>query len=156
MSPIIPSLCNSWCTPLTFHLVLLTGGGAREKVFWRNYFFHCAFTRYEAGLSIDEIWSDQPPPPPTNDVAVEEAAEEEVVDFEPPESADVSSQQEDSTGESSELFVEEPQAAPTDSPTAEYEMVENDGGADDADAMDDAFGGEIDELEAEILRELED
>ena len=29
--------------------------------FWRNYFFHCAFTRYEAGLSIDEIWSDEPP-----------------------------------------------------------------------------------------------
>ena len=27
--------------------------------FWQNYFFHCAFTRYEAGLSIDEIWSYQ-------------------------------------------------------------------------------------------------
>jgi len=36
----------------------LSGGGARERVFWRNYFFHCAFTRYEAGLSIDEIWGD--------------------------------------------------------------------------------------------------
>eukprot|EP00529_Nitzschia_sp_RCC80_P020387 CAMPEP_0113458298 /NCGR_PEP_ID=MMETSP0014_2-20120614/9852_1 /TAXON_ID=2857 /ORGANISM="Nitzschia sp." /LENGTH=403 /DNA_ID=CAMNT_0000349821 /DNA_START=148 /DNA_END=1359 /DNA_ORIENTATION=- /assembly_acc=CAM_ASM_000159 len=37
----------------------LSGGGDRERVFWQNYFFHCAFTRYEAGLSIDEIWSYQ-------------------------------------------------------------------------------------------------
>jgi len=36
---------------------LYSGGGARERTFWRNYFFHCAFTRYEAGLSLDEIWS---------------------------------------------------------------------------------------------------
>lgn len=34
-----------------------SGGGARERTFWRNYFFHCAFTRYKAGLSLDEIWS---------------------------------------------------------------------------------------------------
>jgi len=34
-----------------------SGGGARERTFWRNYFFHCAFTRYEAGLSLEEIWS---------------------------------------------------------------------------------------------------
>jgi len=34
-----------------------SGGGARERVFWHNYFFHCAFTRYEAGLSLEEIWS---------------------------------------------------------------------------------------------------
>jgi hypothetical protein len=42
-------------------LVFLTcsGGGVREQVFWKNYFFHCAFTRYEAGLSVDEIWSYQ-------------------------------------------------------------------------------------------------
>jgi len=37
----------------------LSGGGEREIVFWKNYFFHCAFTRYEAGLSIDEIWSEE-------------------------------------------------------------------------------------------------
>jgi hypothetical protein len=35
----------------------LSSGGARELAFWKNYFFHCAFARYEAGLSIDEIWS---------------------------------------------------------------------------------------------------
>merc|ERR1712232_338567 len=37
----------------------LSGGGERERIFWKNYFFHCAFTRYEAGLSIDEIWNQE-------------------------------------------------------------------------------------------------
>lgn len=35
----------------------LVAGGDKEITFWRNYFFHCAYTRYEAGLSIDEIWA---------------------------------------------------------------------------------------------------
>ena len=34
----------------------LSSGGERERIFWKNYFFHCAYSRYEAGLSIDEIW----------------------------------------------------------------------------------------------------
>ncbi len=34
----------------------LSSGGDRERTFWKNYFFHCAYARYEAGLSIDEIW----------------------------------------------------------------------------------------------------
>lgn len=38
----------------------LSSGGRRELTFWKNYFFHCAYTRYEAGLSIDEIWSNEP------------------------------------------------------------------------------------------------
>lgn len=38
----------------------LSSGGQREVVFWKNYFFHCAYARYEAGLSIDEIWSNEP------------------------------------------------------------------------------------------------
>lgn len=38
----------------------LSSGGQREVVFWNNYFFHCAYARYEAGLSIDEIWSNEP------------------------------------------------------------------------------------------------
>lgn len=37
----------------------LSGGGARESIFWKNYFFNCAFSRYEAGLSVDEIWSEE-------------------------------------------------------------------------------------------------
>ena len=36
----------------------LSSGGEREVAFWKNYFFHCAYARYEAGLSIDEIWSN--------------------------------------------------------------------------------------------------
>ena len=36
-----------------------SGGGAREILFWKNYFFHCAFSRYEAGLSVDEVWSKE-------------------------------------------------------------------------------------------------
>lgn len=34
----------------------LSSGGERERIFWKNYFFHCAYARYEAGMSIDEIW----------------------------------------------------------------------------------------------------
>ena len=55
----------------------LSGGGEREKVFWHNYFFHCAFTRYEAGLSIDEIWSEEnnsQAPPTTTEAAAAAAA----------------------------------------------------------------------------------
>ncbi|KAL7484206.1 hypothetical protein ACHAW6_009848 [Cyclotella cf. meneghiniana] len=37
----------------------LSSGGKRELAFWKNYFFHCAYARYEAGLSIDEIWSNR-------------------------------------------------------------------------------------------------
>jgi hypothetical protein len=51
-----------------------TGGGPRERVFWNNYFFHCAFTRYEAGLSIDEIWSYQQASTNNNDEAATGAA----------------------------------------------------------------------------------
>lgn len=40
----------------------LSSGGQRELTFWKNYFFHCAYTRYEAGLSIDEIWSNEARP----------------------------------------------------------------------------------------------
>lgn len=39
---------------------MLSGAGEKENTFWRNYFFHCAYTRYENGLSIEEIWSTKP------------------------------------------------------------------------------------------------
>ena len=39
----------------------LSSGGEKEVTFWKNYFFHCAYARYEAGLSIDEIWSSERP-----------------------------------------------------------------------------------------------
>lgn len=34
----------------------LTSAGKTEKVFWKNYFFHCAYHRYDKGLSVEEIW----------------------------------------------------------------------------------------------------
>jgi len=40
----------------------LIGAGDKERLFWRNYFFHCAYTRYEKGLSIEEIWERKPVP----------------------------------------------------------------------------------------------
>ena len=54
----------------------LSSGGQRELIFWKNYFFHCAYTRYEAGLSIDEIWSNKPRPTSQAVAAVEEESED--------------------------------------------------------------------------------
>jgi len=54
----------------------LSSGGQRELIFWKNYFFHCAYTRYEAGLSIDEIWSNEPRPSSQAVAAVEEESED--------------------------------------------------------------------------------
>jgi len=34
------------------------GAGEREKIFWKNYFFHCACIRHKQGLFVDEIWSN--------------------------------------------------------------------------------------------------
>jgi len=39
---------KKWCS----------GGGEREVVFWRNYFYHCACAREAAGLSTAEIWGE--------------------------------------------------------------------------------------------------
>ena len=158
------------------------GGGAREKVFWHNYFFHCAFTRYEAGLSIDEIWSFQPDKVETD--AVDETAEastsadeqgevDETVVFssdnagadgsntggsEPSSALPVfDNSMEAAVAESNNPIVtgsggdEGAGASPsTVSLTNEFEMVGED---------DDNVGSgdpELDELEAEIARELED
>ncbi len=38
----------------------MTGAGEKERLFWKNYFFHCAFIRYQKGLSLEEIWSSKP------------------------------------------------------------------------------------------------
>lgn len=61
----------------------LSSGGKRELTFWKNYFFHCAYTRYEAGLSIDEIWSNEPRKAgPAVATKVEETDEYDIVDNE--------------------------------------------------------------------------
>lgn len=62
----------------------LSSGGQRELIFWKNYFFHCAYTRYEAGLSIDEIWSNEARASRPAAVA-EESEDGEVVNYDPDE-----------------------------------------------------------------------
>ena len=153
---------------------LVTGGGAREKVFWHNYFFHCAYTRYEAGLSIDEIWSF-----PSSDeaqaatatagadetagVAGDEGAEETVVFDETAVSGDSKEGEPGTTSET--VFAPDSALDGTglDPATAVEPVVDGTGSPDTADfelVGDSDVGGvvdaELDELEAEIARELED
>jgi hypothetical protein len=137
----------------------LSGAGDRERTFWRNYFFHCAFTRYEAGLSIDEIWSDRPPT--LSDLSAhvdddEDAAPEETITFESPKKMN----EQDASATQEPLFDTKPQEEPrTQGATASQSSGGSNEGADyemvsgtDGDAAD----LELDELEAEIARELED
>ena len=139
----------------------ITGAGSREHFFWKNYFFHCAYTRYEAGLSIDEIWSDEPMAPQsetTSNVEEEEHHEDEhTITFEGAEqneSDNLGASVAPSPSAKAPLFDSTPEVAPVlpmgssssgSNSGADYEMV--------GDVEDDA---ELDELEAEIARELED
>lgn len=147
------------CSVSHYYSYHVSGAGDREKTFWRNYFFHCAFTRYEAGLSIDEVWNDQQPPANTPPLS----GTEETITFEAvgddQDGGDDKADKESSTP----LFDSKPPATTTtttkeESPSSpsssvggsnegtDYEMISG-GGSDDA---------ELDELEAEIARELED
>jgi Pre-toxin domain with VENN motif len=181
----------------------------RERVFWKNYFFHCAYTRYEAGLSIDEIWSElteeeRAPVIDTSSATAASgggatAASAQHANLSPPTSigslmdaisAQVSAMNEapatdtdvdetitfettDVSGsvahdaESTALFKQESASsstvkAATKGPSeSDFEMVGEDkldteveDGADDAPLGDEDY--ELDELEAEIARELED
>ncbi len=69
----------------------LSSGGQREVIFWKNYFFHCAYARYEAGLSIDEIWSNEPHRSGsiTTPTAMEDEVQLENYDFVQTEQSDV-------------------------------------------------------------------
>jgi hypothetical protein len=141
----------------------ILGAGDREKCFWRNYFFHCAFTRYEAGLSIDEIWSDQPAAPQSDAAATADEElnqQDETITFEASESesgnvsttSSISGQPLFDSNVSPTPVEDDDVVLPTESASsgsnqgADYEIV---GAADEEDA-------ELDELEAEIARELED
>mmetsp|Transcript_7412 Transcript_7412/g.18157 ORF Transcript_7412/g.18157 Transcript_7412/m.18157 type:complete len:335 (+) Transcript_7412:272-1276(+) len=137
-----------------------SGGGLREKTFWRNYFFHCAFSRYEAGLSLDEIWSygeesantanneettkDNPSSDGgTGDVAETDNLElvEESGTTAPPLDAMVDLNDPATTNESLTELSEL-------SPKNGFELIEDED-------IDIAGDPELDELEAEIARELE-
>jgi len=157
----------------------LSGGGERERLFWKNYFFHVAFTRYEAGLNVDEIWASKPVPPSQEEMAAAAEAKESP--------SDQKTEEDENEGEihfesmSSEAEPEAPAvsaayapkeattlSATTDSslltpaPLAATDLMipasstansPPSPSANDYEMVDDA---EMDELEAEIARELED
>lgn len=161
----------------------MSGGGKREQTFWRNYFFHCAFARYEAGLSIDEIWSHREESDTANNFVAENPSEEDIgdagvasstsaegnnegetIDFEGTGDRDGSSSSNPQNAEetdASELFsgMNHIADAPDTNGTAltepselssknGFELLDEDIGVAEDPALD--------ELEAEILRELED
>lgn len=150
----------------------LSGGGEREKVFWRNYFFHCAFTRYEAGLSIDEIWSYQKESiiinqPETTSIecigdvngsltTVTGNNEEEAIVFDSSGDQNIGFQSVEEVAEAD--TISDRNGAGTDtSLTALSEGSTNNGFELVDDAVDESIGDPaLDELEAEIARELED
>jgi hypothetical protein len=139
------------------------GGGEREKVFWRNYFFHCAFTRYEAGLSIDEIWCEDQAKADQPDGADAEAVDankgEETITFEDTKEASESGEKAFSADPVTDADAPFSKAKDTRdasfSESNEFEMVEDDDGDADDDGGEDIADYELDELEAEIARELE-
>ena len=140
----------------------ISGGGAREKVFWHNYFFHCAYTRYTAGLSIDEIWSFQPEK--SQEAAAEAAAQvEEDAAVEETVVFDNSGEAEEAVAEAAFPAADSTNEAEIPATTAEEPSSDNSpansaGGFELVDDGLDAGSGdpELDELEAEIARELED
>lgn len=152
------------------------GGGARERIFWKNYFFHCAYTRYEAGLSIDEIWSEEDRSAAPSFQSPSVAVASTALDIEEVEETITFNDEEDDTAtkkeKSDELFVTGVDStAGTLQPTtlrseSDYEMVDDDGSRLIVDSFinnDECIDSpiedgdyELDELEAEIARELED
>lgn len=130
---------------------LHSGGGQREVHFWKNYFIHVAHCRYTAGLGIDEIWGDHVLLQKDTVKETQDEEKEEVVDF--------------MVNAPGTMKDESPGSGTTES-SGGYEMVaeavaspENDDGAEDdadLDALDVSHDYELDELEAEIARELEE
>lgn len=125
----------------------LESAGKSEKIFWKNYFFHCAFIRYEKGLSVDEIWAIQAETSADVEKAVVDSASRQSLDdtgsveltFEhDDDEAEEEDDDDDATGPGN--------ASATKSTTSEYEMVD-----DLSEKMDDE---ELDELDAEIAKEL--
>lgn len=151
----------------------LSGGGDHERIFWQNYFFHCAWCRYEAGLSIDEIWSDQPQADTlATSAAGSEANEEETITFDAIEDPDAEkaflsdpTTDADAPFHAGEGDMEVPsgtagsdlRVASTLAENAGFELVGESKGADDETKLPGDIGDyELDALEAEIARELED
>jgi len=167
-------------TTLTGMHSCLTGAGEKERLFWKNYFFHCAYTRYEKGLTIEEIWERKPAPPTTEQMAEQMAADANTntntteenshnegddsksieLTFELDDGASPNTGGDDSLDTSSlppSATMTPAQTSPntSESSATSYEII-------DVLAKEDSDGGldndsnEIDDLEAEIARELEE
>lgn len=110
--------------------------------------FHCAFIRYEKGLSVDEIWAIQAETSADVEKAVVDSASRQSLDdtgsveltfeHDDDEAEEEDDDDDDATGPGN--------ASATKSTTSEYEMVD-----DLSEKMDDE---ELDELDAEIAKEL--
>lgn len=149
----------------------LSAGGQRELAFWKNYFFHCAYARYEAGLSIDEIWSNEAKPSKSVDTEEEDGGFD-VVDKAEEEISFVSGSADDEKYETKQSSITE--AAPQQNlPNAAVNKLADPLNVDLEnlnDSTEDTSGGtsyefvpevnedneEMDELEAEIAAALGD
>jgi len=159
----------------------LSGAGEREVRFWKNYFFHCAYTRYETGLSVDEIWAVLPSSGMATPSLREGGAEsssnygEETVTFDPSLSPNVrvTSQQASEARKTEALPVSAKVGSTTSSdlnavgvPSFEAAAGTTDKNGDlmsgvlDFEVVSGSGGGnveeDLDDLEAEIARELEE
>jgi len=172
----------------------LTGAGDKERLFWKNYFFHCAYTRYEKGLTIEEIWERKPAPPTTQQMAADadaanikpsttyaDSSSSGVDDSESIElTFDIDAGSSHSTGgggssvDSSSLpptptavadanpstpglpnlSAVSPTGGGAASASMDYEIIDVSGNDDSGGSEDD--DAELDDLEAEIARELEE
>eukprot|EP00566_Odontella_aurita_P020508 CAMPEP_0113551540 /NCGR_PEP_ID=MMETSP0015_2-20120614/14580_1 /TAXON_ID=2838 /ORGANISM="Odontella" /LENGTH=370 /DNA_ID=CAMNT_0000452441 /DNA_START=149 /DNA_END=1261 /DNA_ORIENTATION=- /assembly_acc=CAM_ASM_000160 len=154
----------------------LCGAGEREVKFWKNYFFHCAYARYEAGLSIDEIWAVLPASGAVTPAESEGGAEtannhgEETVTFDKSPLPDAGTASQDSVQTPAAGVVTAsskavPSLSETDAVISSPSPEESIGGADEIDesgasdfeVVSESGGGgndDLDDLEAEIAREL--
>lgn len=127
----------------------LESAGKTERIFWKNYFFHCALIRYEKGLSVEEIWAvdgeRKAESGESNEKSTEKVQDEESVEltFEPDENeAEIESilnEDDDITDTGNSSLAK--------SSGSDYEIVDKDDGDDDV-------GEDLDELDAEIAKEL--
>jgi len=163
----------------------LTGAGEKEQIFWKNYFFHCAYTRFEQGLSIDEIWANKSKLIADEDrectittvtssineqdeIQSDESSTEMI--FEPDPSS-VEDPLPTTTASCENLTEKESQGSPSQgghsstlTTTSESESSASTDTKDITDSFDvvehsldtNVFDDELDDLEAEIARELED
>lgn len=148
--------------------------GDKEYNFWKNYFYHCAVVRFKIGLSNSEIWDV---PTVSSAVKVQSSiipsipflstnplvdTRKAAVDTSGDDDKDDVSITFDSASVGSSSVLDEPvlqsqQPSTTESssrsmsPEKDYEIITPSAGQEDVGSGDD----ELDDLEAEIARELE-